>query len=482
MQKKIRSWSRLLIVTAFVLSLLSIGVPVSAQESGETIADGLNGPMGVLVDPDGNIWVIDSGLGGDEPLQTVNPENGEMVDAGLGDSTRIVKIDGTDGTMTEIATLPSVASEAGASGGGRLALVDGTLYATVGEWLSSPDIDAPDGLATVVQVNDDGSTTEVAQFWPYERDVNPYPPVLHAHPYGIIGGPDGNLWVADAGGNHLAVVDPSSGEISSFAVFEPMQGVFPRPEYDMELLTDPVPTAVTIGADGEIYVSLLSGAPFVPGSAKVLKVGADGSVSDYADGLTMLTDLRTGPDGNLYATQFTVFGERGPEPASGAVVRIQEGSDSEIVASGLSFATSLDFNSDGDAYVTVNGVGAPGSGQVIKLAGLTEADGMLVSEAMAAMGPPPEAEGEMADGDKMDDESMDDESMDADAKDEMAEGEKTDSDAMDADAKASGDEMPAPETLPVTGDSANNSLTFLVLSLVFMVGGLYAFTTRRRVA
>ena len=86
-------------------------------------------------------------------------------------------------------------------------------------------------------------------------------------------------------------------------MFDPLPGVFPRPDYDDEMLTDAVPTAVTIGSDGEIYVSLLSGAPFIPGNAKVMKVGVDGTTSDYATGLTMLTDLRTGPDGNLYAVE-----------------------------------------------------------------------------------------------------------------------------------------------------------------------------------
>ncbi|NJN84965.1 MAG: SnoaL-like domain-containing protein, partial [Caldilineaceae bacterium] len=38
-----------------------------------TVAEGLNGPMGVLVDPDGNVWVIDSGIGGDQPLAALNP-------------------------------------------------------------------------------------------------------------------------------------------------------------------------------------------------------------------------------------------------------------------------------------------------------------------------------------------------------------------------------------------------------------------------
>jgi hypothetical protein len=109
----------------------------------------------------------------------------------------------------------------------------------------------------------------------------------------------------------------------------------------------------------------------VPGSAKVLSAAEDGSSSGYATGGTILTDLRTGPDGSLYATQFAVATEQGAKPGSGTVICMLEGSDSEIVAGGLKFVTSLDFNQKGDAFVAVNGVGPYGSGQVVKLAALT---------------------------------------------------------------------------------------------------------------
>jgi sugar lactone lactonase YvrE len=93
-------------------------------------------------------------------------------------------------------------------------------------------------------------------------------------------------------------------------------------------------------------------------------------VSDYATDLTMLTDLQTGPDGNLYAVSMGEFTEQGPVPSSGAVLRIGEGTTSEAILTGLSFPTGLAFASNGDAYVTVNGMGAPGSGQVLKYVGL----------------------------------------------------------------------------------------------------------------
>ncbi len=378
---------RLLAVLTLLVGLLPAQALFAQDDpaAGEVIATGLNGPMGVLVDPNGDIWVIDSGLGGEEPIQTVDPEAGAPVEGTFGMTSRIVKISAADGTATDVANVASVAIAAGASGGNRLALLDGKLYATIGEWLSTPDTNPPAGSAIVAEIGEDGTVTQLTDSWAFERDSNPYGVVLHAHPYGILGGPDGYLWVADAGGNNLQRIDPATGEIEVVAVFEPLPGVFPRPDYDNQMLTDPVPTGVAIGADGGVYVSLLSGAPFVPGNAKVMKVAEDGTISDYATGLTMLTDLRAGPDGELYAVTFAVFGQQGPVPNSGAVIRVKEGDASEIVIPGLTYPTSIDFNADGDAFVTVNGVGAPGSGEVVKFAGATEMAGTPVTEVMAAL-------------------------------------------------------------------------------------------------
>ena len=111
-------------------------------------------------------------------------------------------------------------------------------------------------------------------------------------------------------------------------------------------------------------MSLLPGFPFTPGSSKVVRVASDGSKTDYATGLTMTTDLRTGPDGNLYAVELGEFGEQGPTPGTGSVIRIKAGGVKETVLSGLDTPTSLAFNQNGDAFITVGGAAAPGAGQV----------------------------------------------------------------------------------------------------------------------
>jgi DNA-binding beta-propeller fold protein YncE len=377
---------RMMVVVLALVLVASAGI-ASAQDGGTTVAGGFNSPQGILVAPDGSVWVIDSGVGGEVEVPSVNPETGEEVTALMGETSRVVSI-AADGTQTVAATLPSLLSGQETVGGARLALLDGTLYATGGIWLGAVSDEAIPNMAAVVKI-EDGQATEVARTWELEKAQNPDPNILDSHPYGITAGADGNLWVADAGGNTLLKVDPASGQIDLVTVFAGLPGPFPNPARGGAMEMDPVPTAVAFDGEGNIYVSLLPGFPFLPGSGKVVRVSADGQVSDYATGLVMVTDLRTGPDGKLYGVQMAQPTEQGPVPDSGSIVRIEEGNASEVILSGLSFPTSLDFNSAGDAYVIKNGVGAPGSGEVVMYAGLTAMEGTPLAAAAAPA--PPEA-------------------------------------------------------------------------------------------
>jgi uncharacterized protein GlcG (DUF336 family) len=269
-----------------------------------------------------------------------------------------------------VAFLPSLLVGMEGIGGGRLALLEGVLYATVGQYSSAPEDEGIEDFTAVVAINDDGTATTLANTWDFERANNPDGTALYdSHPYGLNAGPDGALYVADAGANDVLRVDPESGEITLIAVLDPLPGVFPSDTRGGELLTDPVPTDIVFDEEGNAYVSYLSGAPFIPGSAGVKLIDAAGNVSDYATGLTMLNDLQWGPDGELYGVQFGMFTEQGPVPNAGSVVRIHSGEEggeeSEVVVEGLAFATALDFNAVGDLFVTTNGLGAPGSGQVL---------------------------------------------------------------------------------------------------------------------
>ena len=377
----VEGWDHTDMLTLFA----QLGIVELPQEPEmETIAAGFTGPQGILVDPDGNIWVIESGMGGEEAVEWVSPETGQVETAMMGDTARVVRIS-ADGEQTEVAMLPSVFVGTEAIGGARLALLDGELYATVGQWLGDLGPDRLELSASVAHIAADGTTHEAGNTWDIEGEQNPDGHVVDSHPYGLTAGPDGRLWVADAGANTLLAVDVETGEVTLEAVFDGLPSPLPNPLRGNALEMDPVPTAIAFDDEGTAYVSLLPGFPFIPGSTKVVTVDADGNAADFATGLTMLTDLRMGPDGNLYAVQIGVFGEQGPIPNSGAIIRVLEGDASEVVAGGLSFPTSVDFDADGNAYVTTNGVGAPGSGEVVMVHSLVDLPGVPVAEAMQMM-------------------------------------------------------------------------------------------------
>ena len=171
--------------------LVQLGVIELPQEPEiVSIADGFNGPMGVLVDPDGNVWVIDSGLGGDTEVEWHNPGSGQVEPAMMGDSSRVVRID-ADGEQTVAATLPSIAVGTDFIGGARLALLDGELYATVGQWLGDLGEDRMPLEGVVARINADGSVEEAATTWDIEAAENPGGFIEDSHPYGLAAGPDG---------------------------------------------------------------------------------------------------------------------------------------------------------------------------------------------------------------------------------------------------------------------------------------------------
>jgi uncharacterized protein GlcG (DUF336 family)/sugar lactone lactonase YvrE len=372
--------------------LMGLIAPVSAQDApiaaadGFVLAEGFNGPQGVLVDDEGNVWVIDSGVGGEEEIEFFSTQAMASVTALSGPTARIVRV-APDGTQEDIAALPSLMVGMEGIGGARLAVLDGALYATVGQYSNNAEDPGIADFAVVAVVNEDGTLTTVANTWDFERENNPDETTLiDSHPYGLEAGPDGALYVADAGANDVLRIDPATGEITLVAVLDALPGVFPSDTRGGELLTDPVPTDIVFDDEGNGYISYLSGAPFIPGSSGVKLLAADGTLSDYAVGLTMVTDLQWGPDGNLYGSQFGMFTEQGPVPDAGSVVRINGGEDVETVVEGLAFATALDFNANGDLFVTTNGLGAPGSGQVLMFEGVAAGEAGAGEETAGATG------------------------------------------------------------------------------------------------
>ena len=80
----------------------------------------------------------------------------------------------------------------------------------------------------------------MADLWAYEEANNLDGLILESHPYGITTGPDGWLWIANAGANTLMRINPESGEIEFVVTFDGLPGPFPNPARNNAMEVDPV--------------------------------------------------------------------------------------------------------------------------------------------------------------------------------------------------------------------------------------------------
>src|SRR5438067_1992975 len=293
-----RGMTRLGLALVLVLSL-SVGwlltPAVDAQATFTVVASGLTTRRGITFGADGKLYVAEAGNGGDEQAAWVPP----FLTAKIGTSGRIVRIDGTEKTVIA-SGFQSVALGPAAEtvGVDDLAFMGSTLYAVVGQANALPG--GKETFSLLVKVGMDGKVETVADLGKYERDNNPDQTVPDSNPFGIAIGPDGNIYVADAGGNDVLKVTPS-GEISTFAVWK----------------DNPVPTSIAFDKSGRGHAGFLTGAPFPPGGSRAERINGS-STEVIARGLTAVTDLKIGSDGMVYVLEHAASWGGGPPPTFAA--------------------------------------------------------------------------------------------------------------------------------------------------------------------
>jgi len=317
---------------------------------GTVVAIGLANPRGLVVMPDGTLYVAEAGTSGDEAFQPPAP----YPPSTTGTSGRVTRV-APDGTKTTVADeLPSFSlggnDAAFVFGPQGLASADGVL------WLSSA------AEAAIVRIDPKtGETTKESDLYAFEEANNPGGYEIDSGGYGLAFGEDGALYVADAGGNDLLRVDPDSGRVTLVTAFAGVPGPEPNPARGGKRERDPVPTGVALGPDGSFYVALLTGFPGVPGTSTVQRVTPDGATSEVVGGLTAATGVTFGPDGRLYVTEFGAFEKEGPAD-NGRILRVLADGTTEVVADELSSPNFPTFDAHGNLYVAVDSNSAPNDG------------------------------------------------------------------------------------------------------------------------
>ena len=226
-----------------------------------------------------------------------------------------------------------------------------------------------------------GQITELKDIGAYQKtDPDPYNQEgkkTESNPYGVAALPDGSALVSDAAGNDLLRVYPD-GTTETVARLKPRIVLVPEelegqpgvPPPGTPINAEGVATSITVGADGAYYVGELRGFPATPGTSEIWRIDPDsvdavcdpdapdtGSCTRYADGLTSIVDLATGPDGSIYALslckQSWLQFELGIADPTGGLYRVTEagGKPDLISANKLVLPGGVDVTSEGGIFV-----------------------------------------------------------------------------------------------------------------------------------
>jgi hypothetical protein len=355
----------------FSIGLLttSLHSTVSTLPTLEVIASGLDNPRGLAIGPDHAVYVAEAGRGGSGKC-LINGEGRQVCYGASGAITRI----GAFHTSRIVKGLPSLAPPPGQPGEGSGAsgvqdiLVDrhGHGTATIGLG-ADPNLRASLGpvgakFARLMRFRLWGGATAFEEdLGAFEAAQNPAGGTVDTNPFGLARW-GSSVLVADAGGNDLLRVD--DGVISTLAVFPDRLVPFGPPGNMIPM--QPVPTTVTEGPDGALYVGQLTGFPFPVGGASVFRLVPGGMPEEFATGFTNIIDIAFGRDGALYVLQISANGLLSGNPV-GALIRVaRDGSRSTIAAGALISPGGLAIGRDGSIYVSRFAT-LPGAGDVVRI-------------------------------------------------------------------------------------------------------------------
>lgn len=337
--------------TCFFILLFFSGKLLFAQTF-TVVADSLRLPLGLEVDGQGRLWVVESGYGFDDGAVSIIQPDGSL--------------------LPIVVNLP--------------AFFDTTNQESVGPWhtLQLPNNQFAVTVGTIGQV----LTFDLAGFTPgvsapltaasstSALDIYGYAMsqgFLESDPYSLARDAAGNLYVADAAANAIIKATPA-GQLSVFATFPPI----PNPLPLGPPAVDAVPTRILAKPGGGFYVCQLTGFPFPAGSSSVFSVDANGALSPYATGLDLLTDLALDANtGDLYALQIGEFDLSifNFAPNSAKVHRLHPDGTHEVVAENFDFSPGMTLDGQGNLYVT-----ELVSGRVLKMEGVASGVKTAVGE------------------------------------------------------------------------------------------------------
>ena len=336
------------------------GVPVAYADDEdsakiEVVAKGLDNPRGLSFGPDGALYVAEAGAGGTGPCLK-GPE-GDSCYGKTGAVTRVAT-DSQERVLDGLSSLAAKGTGASAIGPSDVAFGRfGRMQVTVGLGLPTAVAKTVPQLADMgelIRANGaSGTWSTVADLAQFEDTSNPTGDEKDSNPNSVVPLRRGFV-VVDAGGNDVLQVG-RAGAISVLATF-------PKQTFGGATF-QAVPTSVTVGPDGAVYVGQLTGFPFPVGAANVYRI-KDGKVAVFASGFTNIIDIGFDADDNLYVLEIAENGLTSGDP-TGALLRVDEDGHKTLVTDDLTMPGGLAIRGD-DAYVSNYGTFVD-RGEVVKI-------------------------------------------------------------------------------------------------------------------
>jgi hypothetical protein len=360
--------SPLMLIAITLAVLVSAPLSVHAQSSRLVVASGLDNPRGLAFGPEGFLYVVESGRGGDSALclPPVDPMAPVRCYGPTGAITRVV---GLNDHQRVVTGLPSAAGPDGreATGPTDIAFGFGAAYLTIGlggNPAIRADMEANDvRFGRLMRIDLTGQRTNVLDLASFEAASNPDGGAVDSNPYGLLLRSSGGVFV-DAGGNSLVNIT-LTGAMSTLAVFPTR--LMANPFGPGQIPMQAVPTSVVEGPGGTLFVGELTGFPFPVGGARVYMVPANGGTPTVvAEGFTNIIDIAIDRTGTGYVLEHDADGLLGPGTA-GRLTRVNpNGTTTVLTNANLTKPGGIAIGPDGALYIT-NLSTSVGTGEVVRI-------------------------------------------------------------------------------------------------------------------
>jgi sugar lactone lactonase YvrE len=373
-------------IAACSAAALAIAVPSAGASPGAAGVEGVFSPLGFAVAPDGSFYVAEAFAG---ILTRVAPDGTRSTLASTGDGGFIggVALEAAGRVVHYTSSLPPEFQD-GPPPDTTLSSIalrgPGTRSVSILEFEAATN---PDQVNTYGVV-DEGECQDAAAALADVIGPPSYQGVVESNPYAVAMDRGGATIVADAAGNSVLRVS-RSGAVSTVGVLPPIPqvlsaeniagllaevnaaladaGLDPLPEDALDACigtnyqSNPVPTDVEIGLDGDYYVSALPGFPESAGAGSVYRIPrASGDVEKVAGGFTGAVDLAVAEDGSIYVAELFGF----------QVSRIDPGDDEASASTFVECPTAIEVDARGQVWVAEGGIctdGPPAPGRIVPL-------------------------------------------------------------------------------------------------------------------